>query len=59
MTPRMQIIWDVLAAAHDVGDNMVVAACRRLIIATRRGWRAHSLAADYELVLDINRFLAD
>lgn len=51
MTPRMQITWSVLEAAKDAGDDMVVAACRRIIIANRLGWRAHGNADDLRLVL--------
>ena len=50
MTPRMQITWQVLEAAKDAGDEMVVAACRRIIVADRIGWRKHGNAADLALV---------
>lgn len=52
MSPRMQIIWSVLEAAKDAGDAAVAAACRRLIEANRRGWKAHHAPADYQLVRD-------
>ncbi len=48
--PRMQITWAVLEAARDVGDEMVIAACRRIIAADRIGWRKHGNSADLELV---------
>lgn len=52
LTPRMRIVWMVLEGAKDVGDEPVIAACRRLIEADRRGWRKHHVPADYRLVLD-------
>ena len=48
--PRMQITWAVLEAAKDAGDEMVIAACRRIIAADRIGWRRHGNPADLELV---------
>ena len=48
--PRMELIWNVLDGALDAGDNVVTAACRRLIIANRLGWKKHAIASDYELV---------
>lgn len=50
MTPRMQIVWDVLEGAKDAKDELVIAACRRLIEANRRGWRKHASKADWQLV---------
>lgn len=50
MTPTMQIVWNVLEAAIDAGDQTVIAACRRLIVANRLGWRKHADAADVKLV---------
>jgi hypothetical protein len=35
----MRITWAVLEAAKDAGDEMVVAACRRVIVAERVPWR--------------------
>lgn len=52
MSPRMQIIWNVLEAAKDAGDATVAAACRRLIEANRLGWKTHHSPADYKLVTD-------
>lgn len=49
-TPRMQIVWQVLEAAKDAGDAMVVAACRRMITADTIGWRKHGSAADLRIV---------
>jgi hypothetical protein len=49
MSLRMQIVRDVLEGAKDVGDDMVIAACRRLIVANRGGRRANR--KDWELVL--------
>lgn len=51
VTPRMQIVWDVLEAAEDNGDEQVVAACRRLIVADRLGWKKHAERHDVELVM--------
>lgn len=51
MSPRMQITWNVLEAAKDAGDAMVIAACRRVIVADRLGWRKHGNAADYAMML--------
>ena len=48
--PRMRITWAVLEAAKDVGDEMVIAACRRIITADRLGWRKHGNPADLRLV---------
>lgn len=50
-SPRMQITWQVLECAKDVDDEMVIAACRRIITADRIGWRKHGNADDYRLVL--------
>ena len=47
--PRMRIVWDVLEGAKDAGDDLVVAACRRLINANRMG--SHGDRRDYQLVL--------
>ena len=54
MPLRMQITWEVLEAAKDAGDEMVIAACRRVIEANRKGWRKHSseVAADFRLLMD-------
>jgi hypothetical protein len=52
MNPRMQITWNVLEAAKDAGDHVVLAACRRIILADRIGWRKHGNAADLRLVLE-------
>jgi hypothetical protein len=46
----MHITWAVLEAAKDAGDEMVVAACRRIIVAERLGWRRHGNPADLRLV---------
>lgn len=53
MTPRMQIVWFTLEAAKDAGEAHVVATCRRLIEADRRGWRRHANRDDYRLVLEV------
>jgi hypothetical protein len=50
MPPRMRITWQVLEAAKDAGDEVVIAACRRIIAAERIGWRKHGDPADLELV---------
>jgi hypothetical protein len=46
----MRITWDVLEAAKDAGDETVIAACRRIIVADRLGWRKHGNPADLERV---------
>jgi hypothetical protein len=51
--PRTRITWDVLEAAKDAGDEMVIAACRRIIVADRLGWRKHGNPADLELVYSL------
>ncbi len=48
--PRIHITWAVLEAAKDAGDEMVIAACRRIIVAERVGWRRHGNPADLRLV---------
>jgi hypothetical protein len=50
MPPRMQIVWAVLEAATDVGDEIVIAACRRLIWTNTLGWRKHHRPEDWQLV---------
>ena len=52
MTPRMQIVWQVLEGAKDNNDQMVIAACRRLIWANTLGWRKHAQREDWQLVLE-------
>jgi len=47
----MHIVWSVLEAAEDAGDEIVIAACRRLIEAHRLGWRKHHRRADWDLVV--------
>lgn len=51
MSLRMQIVWQVLEAAKDAGDQAVIAACRRIITADRIGWRKHGNPADLRFVL--------
>lgn len=48
--PRMTMIWNVLEAAKDNDDQRVIAACRRLIVANRRGWKLHRDPADMAIV---------
>lgn len=48
--PRMQIVWQVLEAARDTGDKVVIGACVRLVEADRRGWRKHHRREDWEIV---------
>ena len=50
VSPRMRMVWQVLEAAKDAGDERVIAACRRCIVADRRGWRAHGDEADLRLL---------
>jgi hypothetical protein len=51
MSLRMRVVWDVLERAKDTGDEMVIAACRRIITADRLGWRKHGDAVDLRFVL--------
>ena len=51
MSPKMQIVWNVLEAAKDANDQTVIAACRRLIEANRMGWKKYHQPADYQMVL--------
>jgi hypothetical protein len=53
--PRMMVTWQVLEAAKDAGDQLVIAACRRIIAADLIGWRKHGNPADYRLVLEFAR----
>lgn len=50
MTPRMQIVWNVLEAAYDNRDLMVIAVCRRLIVADRLGWKRHANQSDKDMI---------
>lgn len=50
MSPKMQIVWEVLEAAKDAGDAMVIAACRRCIEADRRGWKKHNGSEAFKIV---------
>jgi hypothetical protein len=47
----MQNRVEVLEAAKNAGDDLLIAAARRLIDADRIGWRKHADPADYRLVL--------
>jgi hypothetical protein len=49
-TLRMQIVWNVLEAAKDNNDDLVISACRRLIRANTLGWRKYRNLADWQLV---------
>jgi hypothetical protein len=53
MTPKMQIVWAVLEAAKDNGDEMFTKACRRIINADRLGWKAHGDQEDWKLVREM------
>lgn len=55
MTPMMRIVWEVLEAAKDAGDQHVIAACRRLIVANRLGWKKYRKPADVEIVFAFHR----
>ena len=48
--PSMRIVWEVLEAAWDAGERLVVDACIHLIDADRRGWRKHHDPADWQVV---------
>lgn len=54
MPPRMQIVWKVLEGAKDVGNEKVIAACRRIIEADRIGWKKHGNPEDLRLVMSFN-----
>jgi hypothetical protein len=49
-SPRMSIVWGVLEAAKDAQDQVVIAACRRLIWANTLGWKRHATVEDKALV---------
>ena len=49
--PRMQIAQDVLEAARDAGDPVMVSVCRRVLTASRLGWKKHGDKTDLQLVL--------
>lgn len=51
-SPKMQIIWNVLEAAKDNNDAMVIAVCRRLLWANILGWKKHARCDDIKLVLE-------
>jgi hypothetical protein len=55
LTPKMQIVWEVLdaAKANGNGDAFFVATCRRLIVADRLGWKKHHASLDWKLVRDM------
>ena len=48
--PKMSIVWSVLESAKDNSDAVIIAACRRLIVANRLGWKKHADAADFRMV---------
>lgn len=51
MTPLwISVVREVLANAKDAGDKEVVAACRRVLDAWRRGWKKYGNPADLALV---------
>lgn len=52
MTIKMERILEVLEAAKDAGDECLIAACRRLMLANIKGWKKHHNPADYLMVLD-------
>lgn len=54
MSPRMQIVWRMLEGAKDAGDALMVAACQRLIVADRRGWRKYADPADWQFVSEFD-----
>lgn len=53
-TPRMAIVSKVLYSAKGNGDQEVLKAARRLLIANSRGWKFHVSKADIELVFGYN-----
>lgn len=50
MPLRMRMVWEVLEAAKDAGDEFVIAACRRCIVADRLGWKKHYDGHSLEIV---------
>ena len=46
-------VFAVLEAAKDNEDQAVINACRRLIVADRKGWRPCRDLRDVELVHDL------
>lgn len=50
MTIREAIVWNVLEAAKANNDDVVIAACRRLIRAEALGWKKHASADDKAIV---------
>lgn len=55
MPLRMSMVRDVLERAKDGGDEVVIAACRRIIVAHRLG--KHGDRADLRLVRSHSRRL--
>lgn len=59
MLPRDYILWNVLERAIDAGDAVVVAACREIIVASRKGFRAGvlnvpAMRAKWRMILEMN-----
>lgn len=54
MTPKMRIVWEVLEAAKDVGDEVAIAACRKCIDADRLGWKRHNGAMHFRTVMEFH-----
>lgn len=52
---RALAAMDVLEGALDVGDDLVIAACRRVLTADRIGWHKHGNRADLALVMEFMR----
>ena len=50
MPLRMRIVAQVLERAKDAQDEVVIAACRRLIRADKLGWKKHADPHDWKLV---------
>lgn len=49
-TLRMKVVWDVMEEAKVNRDDVVLAACRRLIHADRLGWKSPHRHRDWALV---------
>jgi hypothetical protein len=49
LKPRL---LDALERAQDCEDEVVIAACRRLIIAYRLGWKKHHRPDDWRMLLE-------
>lgn len=54
MNKRRDVALRVIEAAKDADDHAIVAACRRVIVADRRGWKKHGNPADEKLIREFD-----